>query len=346
MELTPKVLRQEACVFGLPVIFARRRWLIWGVRLCVTTGIIAWLLRQLNLQELQRVVVPPAVTPLLGMIGTAWLFVLLGGIKFWVLHQGLTPVPFSSFITHFVVATSFGAFTPASLGDFSLAAFLRREQIPVHESMSVIVVDRAVTLSMYVAIFLPLTFGLFMHTGHLWWIPGSVMVSGTSLLALNRVVAVRRAVRRVLRSFPVPFLSDFLATTSTLLLQHPWHLLSNVGLTFLRCLVSGLVVQCVLWAVGERLPFLPVLYTTNTIAILNLLPISLAGLGVYESGGVTILGQLGFDQERIFVAFIYLRAYVLLSSLLILAFTYLRADKRGRLIGRSGKQNNDSACAS
>jgi len=280
------------------------------------------------------------------MVGTAWLFVLLGGIKFWVLHQGLTPVRFASFITHFVVATAFGAFTPASLGDFSLAALLRREQIPVHESMAVMVVDRVVTLSMYAMIFLPLMFGLLLHTAHLWWVSVSVMVMVALLLVLNRVGAVRQLVQRVLEHLSLPFLPAFLATTSALLRQHPWHLLGNVGLTFVRCLVSGLVVQCALWAVGEYPPFLPVLSTTNTIAILNLLPVSLAGFGVYESGGVTLLGLLGLQREHVFVALVYQRVYVLLSSCVILAFAYLYAGKTGWLRGHAGTPNHDSTRAS
>jgi uncharacterized membrane protein YbhN (UPF0104 family) len=97
------------------------------------------------------------------MIVVAWLFVLLGGIKFWVLYRALTPVSFSSFIRYFVVATSLGTFTPASLGDFSLAALLRREHIAVRDSMSVLVLDRALTVSLYAAVFLPLTLGLLLH---------------------------------------------------------------------------------------------------------------------------------------------------------------------------------------
>ena len=134
----------------------QHRWLQWLLRLLATTVVMLWLLTQLDVQELQRVTVAPAVSPLLGMIVVAWLFVLLGGIKFWVLYRALTPVAFSSFIRYFVVATSLGTFTPASLGDFSLAALLRREHIAVRDSMSVLVLDRVLTVSLYAAVFLPL----------------------------------------------------------------------------------------------------------------------------------------------------------------------------------------------
>ena len=98
----------------------------------------------------------------------------------------------------------------------------------------------------------------------------------------------------------------------------PWHLLGNTILTLLRCVTAGVVVQLALWAAGEWQPFLPVLYTTNAIAVLNLLPVSFAGLGIYEGGGVVILSQLGFDRERVFTALVYQRLYIILYSLLIL----------------------------
>lgn len=296
----------------------QHRWLQWLLRLLATTVVMLWLITQLDVQELQRVMVAPTVPPLLGMIVVAWLFVLLGGIKFWVLYRALTPVSFSSFIRYFVVATSLGTFTPASLGDFSLAALLRREHIAVRDSMSVLVLDRVLTVSLYAAVFLPLTLGLLLHVTYVWWVPACLLVGSTLIVALNAATSVRHLVRCTLTHSRLAWLVGFLAAMSTLLRQHPWHLLGNTVLTFLRCVTAGVVVQLALWAAGEWQPFLPVLYTTNAISVLNLLPVSFAGLGVYEGGGVAILSQLGFDRERVFTALVYQRLYVILYSLLVL----------------------------
>ncbi len=300
------------------VILAQHRWLSWPLRLVMTAMVVVWLVRQIDVPVLQRVVVAPAVLPLLGMIVVAWLFVLLGGVKFWVLYRALTPVAFCSFIRYFIVATSLGAFTPASLGDFSLAALLREKQIPVHTSMSVLVVDRVLTVSIYAAVFLPLTLSLLFHSAYVWWIPASCLAAGTLLLVLSGNTVLRHLGCRVLGRFHLPFLANFMATTSDLLWQYPWHLLGNISLTFLRCVTAGVGIQCALWAAGEWQPFLPVLYTTNTLSLLNLLPISFAGLGMYEGGGVAILSQLGFDRERVLAALVYQRLYIILYSLVVL----------------------------
>lgn len=306
------------------------RWLGWLLQTLVTTFIIIWILTYLDLNELRQAAVTPAWLPLIGMAFAAWVFVLIGGAKFWVLFRALTPVPFLSFIGYFLVATALGTFTPATLGDFSLAAFLRREQIPVHQSMSVIVVDRVITIGIYGTVFLPLTFGLLLHMGQLWWAPVSFLVGGMLILILNRLPTVRKMINRFLKHLHLSFLSDFLSTTSDLLRLHPWHLLGNVGLTLLRCVVSGGVVQFALWAAGEWQPFLPVLYTTNSISLINLLPVSLAGLGVYEGGGVAILSQLGFDQERVFAGLMYQRFYIILYSLVMLILSRLLIERMRR----------------
>ncbi|MGE3540970.1 MAG: YbhN family protein [Candidatus Tectimicrobiota bacterium] len=311
-----------------------------------TLGMLIWLWAQLDLQALREAVVWPALLPLGGMIGTAWVFVLLGGVKFWLLCRVLTSIPVRIFMYHFCVATAFGAFTPAALGDFSLAALLRREHVPVHESMAVILVDRAVTMGMYAMVFVPLTFGFLLHSAFLWWVPVGVGCTTVLTLGLNSIGAVRQTIRRLLAYSPSVLLVDCLGTTSRLIRQHPWHLLGNIGLTFLRCLVSGLVVLCALWAAGVYPAFFPVLATTNTIAILNLLPVSLAGLGVYEGGGVALLGRLGLPQERVLMALVYQRLYVLLSSFLILAVASLYVGRRAWCTGHVGKPKHDPACAS
>jgi hypothetical protein len=98
MESAGKGVRQGTFRGRLWGTLMQHRWLQWLLRLLATTVVMLWLLTQLDVQELQRVMVAPAVSPLLGMIVVAWLFVLLGGIKFWVLYRALTPVSFSSFI--------------------------------------------------------------------------------------------------------------------------------------------------------------------------------------------------------------------------------------------------------
>lgn len=300
----------------------KRPWLNWGLRATVTALVLLWLFSFIDTEQFRDVAISPNWIPLVGMVLFAWIFVFIGALKFWYMFKAIAPVAFKPFLLHFLMATSIGTFTPASIGDFSLAAFLNREQIPAHRSLSVILVDRVITVSIYGVVFLPLTLGLLLHTTRLWWVP--VSFAGFSLIALsaNGNQRFRQQVSNLLSRLHWEFLTNFAMTTSELLRAYPWTLIGNIALTLLRCLIAGLVVQCALYAAGEYRSFLPVVLATNSISLLNLLPVSLAGLGVYEGGGVMLFDRLGFDPERVLAALIYQRAYVIIYSLLMLAFTY------------------------
>ncbi|HLO30011.1 MAG TPA: lysylphosphatidylglycerol synthase transmembrane domain-containing protein [Anaerolineales bacterium] len=313
----------------------KRRWLTWLLRAGVTGLVLLWVLSFIDFEQFKQITVSPAWMPLAGMVLFAWLFVFIGAVKFWYMFKAIAPVPFGRFIVHFLVATSIGTFTPASVGDFSLAAFLKHEQIPVHQSVSVILVDRVITVSIYGVIFLPLTLGLLLRTAQLWWVPSSFVAIGLLTLIANGNEKLRVQGQRLLEKLRWPFLTNFVMTTSDLLRAHPWTLIGNVALTLLRCLTAGLVVQCALYAAGEFRSFLPVVLATNSISLLNLLPVSLAGLGIYEGGGVMLFSRLGFDPERVLAALIYQRVYVIIYSLVMLAATYLLTVCQGQRLKAS-----------
>lgn len=303
--------------------FGRHRVSVWGIRILVTLLSLLWIQRQLDVTVLQKIALIPATLPLVGMVFFALLFVLVGATKFWLLFRTVTTLTFVSFLRHFLVATAIGAFTPASLGDFSMAATLRREGIAVHQSMALVTVDRVITMAIYGLVFVPLTLGLVSNFNYLWWIPLGGCMLTTGLIVLNANVRVRRVLSRVMHRFHWNFLIAFLQTLSNLFRTSPGPVLGNIVLTLFRCLISGLVVQCALWSAYEYQPFLPVLSVTNSIAILNLLPVSFFGFGIYEGGGIALLGRLGFHQERVMAGLLYQRVYVICYSLAMLGIARL-----------------------
>ena len=233
----------------------KRRWITWLFRACVTGLVFLWVLSFIDLEQFQQVTISPSWIPLAGMVLFAWLFVFIGALKFWYMFKAIASVPFGRFLLHFLVATSIGTFTPASIGDFSLAGFLRREQIPAHQSVSVILVDRVITVAIYGVIFLPLTLGLLLRTAQLWWVPLVFVATGLLTLVANGNKKLRKQGRRLLEKLHWSFLSNFVVTTSDLLRAHPWTLVGNVALTLFRCLTAGLVVQCALYAGRRVSPF-------------------------------------------------------------------------------------------
>jgi uncharacterized membrane protein YbhN (UPF0104 family) len=242
--------------------------------------------------------------------------------------SALGPVRFTTVLRYYIVATSLGSFTPAGLGDFSLVSLLRREGIPVHQGLSAMLVDRGVTIAFYGLVALPLTMVLILPTREWLWLPVVVAATVTLALCLNVIGPARRWLRqRVVQRF-LPRLEEFLATGSDLLRAYPAYLLANVGLTVVRSVVSGLVIQMALLAAGTRGGFFAVTVATNSLGLLNYLPISLSGVGIYEGGAVAVFSRLGLASERVFAAFVFQRAYIVASSLMWLAASRLLVSGR------------------
>lgn len=294
-----------------------------GVRLAIILLVLVWIARRLDVTQTTALLRSPESVPLFGMIACALLFGIIGGIKIWTLLRTMARVSLMRTILYFFVASSIGAFTPAALGDFSLAAFLKREHVPVHEGLAVVLVDRLVSVSLYVLVFTPLTLAFLAPNVVLWWLPSLFLLFGGFALAGNASPRLRAFVREKVVARFIPTASEFLATTSRLMRLEPLALLFNIGVGIVRCAVSGMVVWFALAAVGTRASLLPVIAATNMVAVINLIPLSFGGLGVYEGGGVLLFEQLGLSGAPVLAAFVLQRLYVIFSSLLFVTVAAL-----------------------
>lgn len=297
---------------------AGKRGFNWAWRAAVTLAVVAWISSQLDLAQLTRVFIAPRWDALALMVLSAIVFAALGGVKVWVLVRAFSRVRLRVVVAYFFLATAFGSFTPASLGDFSIAALLQREKVPMHQGLSAMLVDRVISVATYVLFFTPLTLIVLLPQLQLWWFPVIFLIVAALGLILNANRSVRQYVRTRLIHAYFPALEEFARTISDLLRLYPLHLVGNVALTLVRSIVAGLVIQFALVAAQEQPPLFPVICATNFLTIVNLFPISIGGLGVYEASGVVLFEQIGLNGEKVLAALFYQRAYIFLSSGLIL----------------------------
>lgn len=294
----------------------KRRAVNIGARVLILAVIVWWITRHLDLSEAVILLSAPDPIALFEMIVCALLFAALGGLKIWTLLRALADVSLKQTVLYFLVASSIGAFTPAALGDFSLAAFLKRENVPTHEGLAIVFVDRLVSVSLYILIFTPLTLAFLAPNAMLWGLPFLYLIGGASMLGLNSSERVRHWVRvHLIERYASPAF-DFLDTTSRLVRLYPLALAFNVLVGLVRCLVGGLVVWLALAVVGTHAPFFPIIAATNTLSVINLIPISFGGLGVYEGGGVLLFEAFGLDGTHALAGLVVQRSYVLVVSAL------------------------------
>jgi len=316
----------------------RRRMINMTARVVILGAIVWWIVAHLDLGEALRLLAAANPFYILLMIIASLIFGCLGGLKVWTLLRALSDISLRRTIPFFFVASSIGTFTPASLGDFSLAAFLQREQVPAHDGLAVVLIDRFVTFSLYVLLFLPLTLMVYLNHPAWLWLPVLYFCVGVGLMLLNTSARVRAFVRTRLALRYIPRAYDFLRTCSRLTRMYPFALLANVGVGMVRCLAAGMVVWLALTAVGATAPFVGVVSVTNALSVINLLPVSFGGLGVYEGGGVLLFEALGLNPVAALAALVLQRAYVLVSSTIILGgYTFVALWHRRRAAMREAR---------
>lgn len=300
-------------------------------RAFVTFAAFAWIVARLDLAQFTHVAFAPNWTMLALMILTALLFLFLGSVKVWILLAAFARVSLARTLVYFMVATAIGAFTPAALGDFSMAAFLRRENVPLHHGLSVMLVDRVLSILLYALVFLPLTLYFLLDERIEWWPAVLVLAFTVGTLGFNSVASVRRFVRTRLIQRLTPPLVEFARAVSDLLRLYPWRLVANIALGIVRAMIAGVVVFFALAAAGTFSPLGLVICASNALTLINLVPLSLGGMGIYEAGGIALFERMGLDRASVFAGLLYQRAYILTISLLILAGMPLvsRAVRRG-----------------
>lgn len=290
-----------------------RRAIGWILRLGLTVAILVWVFWHLDLDSFKQVVVSPHWIPLLGMALTGLLFILAGGVKLWLLVRVFAPIRLPLFVAYYFVTGSVGSLIPSWLGDASMVALLRSEDIPIRQGLSAVAVDRAITLAIYAFVFTPCTATILWNIDYVFWLAlaFAVAIGGIVLVRLSTRLRLTWIIRRW------PQLSQIWDVLSELLKKHPLNLIGNIFVTLIRCLLSGISVQWALLAAGQVGELFPTTCIANSLSIISLLPIALGGVGVYEGSGLVLFKAIGLNSEAVFAALVYQRIWIILSSAFI-----------------------------
>ena len=323
--------RDEGCenvgIDGKDVRPARSRWqkvFSFVFRFAVSVILILWIFKSVDLRIFEKAVVSPSLPPIIAMIGFSLFYVFLGGLKLWVLFRKFSPISLRLFIGYFFLAGSIGSLAPAIFGDFTMIGLAKRSQIPIHKSVSAILVDRFVTLAIALFIFTPFTLVFILPVK-----PASVlalMLAFLVLFACAAWISARIApalfskfslTRRFWESFSIYFRGD------------RRDLYANILISGFRGVVSGITLILALMAAHVTPPLIPALCIANSLSVLTHIPVSLSGLGVFEGSGLIMFETLGLNREQVLAGLLYHRMYIIIWAFLTsLVLTLIFAVKR------------------
>jgi len=228
------------------------------------------------------------------MIGALRWYLLLRGLHRGVSYAGILRL---TFVSDFI-----GYFTPGSLGIEALRLYgMARTTSDLALTATSMLIERMLSfLALIVLVLAALTFllpGLPPEIGYLAWLGLAILgialfglMAPTSrqltlwLLSHPRLLRVYDAAQKVHRS-----LDQYRARPDVLFATFAISLVAQLA----RCAIVAIGAA----AFGVHLSFVLFLVIVPVIALITMLPISIAGLGVRELGFVYLFGQVGMPAE-------------------------------------------------
>ncbi len=274
-----------------------RQYLLLFVKLAVSLGALALIVRSLDLEEVWTTVqgVEPAwlalavalmfiATPILGLRWRA----AAHCIGFSLDPSRAVRYTFIGLFFNQVLPTSFG-------GDGFRIWLLLKDKEAAGKAVHSVLLDRIsalIVLGIMIGLFLP-ALASFMPTtafGALAVTSGSVIVGllvlwrfAPPLIALlNRWSWTRR-------------LANFAEDTRDLITAG-WHTVATVALTAVGHLIAGLAIYALARAYGAEPPLVYVIMLTNAIFLVSAIPLTVAGWGVREQAMAFFLGMIGIGK--------------------------------------------------
>lgn len=267
-------------------------------------------------RELIRVLSSAQLWFLLPILVLRPLFYFVRGIRVWqILRIGSgVHLPVFETLWWFFVSCSIGVFTPGGLGDFSMAYFTRKFDVPISEGVGAILLDKIVSLFIIAMIAL--------IGGSLYFDFDPILFSLVSSVVFMILFAIifwkfsRFRKFGILNNDRSGFLPGF-KLIFKFLAEHPYAFILNLLLCFAQSIIATLQIWLSLLMMNEHVHFAGVFWLGGICRLTNLIPITINGIGVFEVSMVYFINILGVPKEITLAATLVTRSITWILSLTV-----------------------------
>lgn len=235
------------------------------------------------------------------------LTLILGGLNLWILLRPVKrTIPLIQVVTYSMVSWAVGLFTPGKLGEFSVAYLLNKDGLEISKGVAVALVDKFVTLS---TLMICSGIGMFILFGTKYTIFFSVGLASLLIAVYLLIFCVGQINARK----PVTWLRDFQSSLTDFFKDNKGILVINFFLTMIKWCITGLSFYVVFASFGSSANVALIIIISMTITFINIIPVTLHGLGLKEIAAIYLYGMIGVPQEIAVVSslFFSILAYAL-----------------------------------
>ncbi|MEM6797344.1 MAG: lysylphosphatidylglycerol synthase transmembrane domain-containing protein [Acidobacteriota bacterium] len=285
---------------------AGRKRLIFALRLALTAALLALLARWIDPRAAREALASGDPRFLLALVLVRPFLILVRGLRIWHLVRVTSerPLPLASAVGWHFVSVHLGVFTPAGLGELSMAYFLRRRhRVSEEHTVAAMMLDKLITLGVLSILGLV---GAILYLGidARAWLAGAALAGLAALWALSRGLTDRDGVEDPGQDAGSPSKRSVgrriiltLRSAGEVLARRPGAILANVAAAVLQSLLFTAQIWLCFRMFGAGVSFFGIFWISGLGRLVNLLPITLGGLGVYEGSMVLLLEQLGTTRE-------------------------------------------------
>jgi len=248
----------------------------------------------------------------LALYGTT---LILGGIRLWILLRPVNKgIPTTRVLLYSMLSWAVGLFTPGNVGEFSLVHLLSKEGVEIGKAIGVLLIDKAIILSTLVT-FSGLGMFILFDVRYILYLPPVLAVS-VILIYFSMYYAKRIKSERFSQG-----LKDLRSSLKDFVQRHKALLFTNFILTIVKWCITGVAFFVVFVSLGSPSNVFLIIIISMTIIMINIIPVTLHGLGLKEVAAVYFYVLIGIPEDVAVVTslFFSLLAYTV-GITLILAF--------------------------
>tara|TARA_Y100000034_G_scaffold47855_1_gene59030 strand:+ start:1313 stop:2224 length:912 start_codon:yes stop_codon:yes gene_type:complete len=237
-----------------------------------------------------------------------------------ILLNKIHKINFLKLFKYYLLSWSFGLFIPGKIGQFSIVALFKKNNINFGYSTAIILLDKIITLAT-LSILALIGFAFFFSFKQTIIIFLMLVIIGIIGLFTLHSTGRKLIKKYILRKYAHKF-QGFAKTLRFYITKCKKQIILNLFFTFIKWLVSAAVIYYIFMSFNYNINFWIVFLITPMGTLSSFIPISLSGLGVRESTVAFVYNLISVDAITVVSVYIvsliinYILALVCISFFL------------------------------
>lgn len=257
---------------------------------------------------------------------TALGFLVLGACNSYLIVLTIKELSFRTMLKVFFISVSWGMYTPAFVGEIGSTAYLlRQEGFSVSQGLSVITIDKLLTIAVNTVLFVLGLWLFFPETKSLVYLFTFVGLSIPMFCVFVR--PLRKFLKVAVIDKFMPWSHQYFNTMVNFLLNHPRLVLLNVLFSVLRAFLGATAIWIGLVAIGVESNLWAVAFVNFVARMVSYIPITINGLGLLEGAAMTLFQRISIDPEATLLAYLLSRLIMMVFGVVVLLNVLWRKQK-------------------